>query len=99
MMMPRSIILDPGITKYAPENLWLGSGTRAMDHGIEAVCSIRGNALVERVCLAGLRYLHDGLLRDLNVCTTGVEESDQIYNGAIEAVYQGHTKDALNHRA
>ena len=63
MMMPRSIILDPAIPRYTPEKLWLGSGTRAMDHGIEAVCSIRGNALVERVCLAGLRYLHDGLLR------------------------------------
>ncbi|MGB6400020.1 MAG: iron-containing alcohol dehydrogenase [Bradyrhizobium sp.] len=63
MMMPRSIILDPAITKYTPEKLWLGSGTRAMDHGIEAVCSIRGNALVDSVCLAGLRYLQDGLLR------------------------------------
>src|SRR5271169_4422098 len=63
MMMPRSIILDPAITKHTPEKLWLGSGTRAMDHGIEAVCSIRGNALVESVCLAGLRHLHDGLLR------------------------------------
>jgi len=63
MMMPRSIILDPAITRYTPEELWLGSGTRAMDHGIEAVCSIRGNALVESVCLAGLRYLRDGLLR------------------------------------
>src|SRR5882757_6240065 len=63
MMMPRTIILDPAITKYTPEKLWLGSGTRAMDHGIEAVCSIRGNALVDAVCLQGLRYLHDGLLR------------------------------------
>jgi maleylacetate reductase len=62
MMMPRTIILDPAITKYTPEKLWLGSGTRAMDHGIEAVCSIRGNALVDTVCLQGLRYLHDGLL-------------------------------------
>jgi maleylacetate reductase len=43
MMMPRTIILDPGITRYTPEKLWLGSGTRAMDHGIEAICSIRGN--------------------------------------------------------
>ncbi|WJR78652.1 iron-containing alcohol dehydrogenase [Bradyrhizobium sp. NP1] len=63
MMMPRTIILDPAITRYTPEPLWLGSGTRAMDHGIEAICSIRGNALVDNVCLAGLRYLHDGLLR------------------------------------
>ncbi|WP_027583059.1 iron-containing alcohol dehydrogenase [Bradyrhizobium sp. Ai1a-2] len=63
MMMPRTIILDPAITRYTPEKLWLGSGTRAMDHGIEAICSIRGNALVDAVCLQGLRYLHDGLTR------------------------------------
>jgi maleylacetate reductase len=62
MMMPRTIILDPAITKYTPEKLWLGSGTRAMDHGIEAICSIRSNPLVESVCLSGLRYLYDGLL-------------------------------------
>jgi maleylacetate reductase len=63
MMMPRAVILDPAITGYTPEKLWLGSGTRAMDHGIEAICSIRGNPLVESACLSGLRYLHDGLLR------------------------------------
>jgi maleylacetate reductase len=63
MMMPRSIILDPAITKYTPEQLWLGSGTRAMDHGIEAICSSRPNVLVSAVCQQGLRLLHDGLRR------------------------------------
>jgi len=63
MIMPRSIILDPAITKHTPEKLWLGSGTRAMDHGIEAICSSRPNVLVDAVCQQGLRYLHDGLLR------------------------------------
>ena len=63
MMMPRSIILDPAMTRYTPEKLWLGSGTRAMDHGIEAICSSRPNVLVDAVCQQGLRYLHDGLLR------------------------------------
>ena len=62
LMMPLSIILDPEIALHTPETLWLGSGTRAMDHGIEAVCSPRGNPMVESVCLRGLRYLHDGLL-------------------------------------
>lgn len=62
MMMPLSIILDPAITVHTPEKLWLGSGTRAMDHGIEAVCSVNGNPLVEGVCLTGLRHLYDGLL-------------------------------------
>jgi len=66
MMMPRSVILDPAITRYTPEKLWLGSGTRAMDHGIEAICSIRPNALVDAACLQGLRCLHDGLLRTKN---------------------------------
>jgi maleylacetate reductase len=63
MMMPRAIILDPAMTRYTPEKLWLGSGTRAMDHGIEAICSNRPNVLVDAVCQQGLRYLHDGLLR------------------------------------
>src|SRR3984893_13692347 len=63
MMMPRTIILDPAITRYTAEKLWLGSGTRAMDHGIEAICSIRGNPLVDSVCLRGLSFLHDGLFR------------------------------------
>jgi maleylacetate reductase len=66
MMMPRSIMLDPAMTKYTPEKLWLGSGTRAMDHGIEAICSSRPNVLVDAVCQQGLRYLHDGLLRTKN---------------------------------
>jgi maleylacetate reductase len=64
--MPRTIILDPAITQHTPEKLWLGSGTRAMDHGIEAVCSPRGNPLVESVCLRGIRFLYDGLLRSKN---------------------------------
>jgi maleylacetate reductase len=63
MMMPRSIILDPAVTRHTPDKLWLGSGTRAMDHGIEAICSTRPNALVDAVCLQGLRHLHQGLLR------------------------------------
>jgi maleylacetate reductase len=66
MMMPRSIILDPAMTKYTPEPLWLGSGTRAMDHGIEAICSSRPNVLVSTVCQQGLRLLHDGLRRTKN---------------------------------
>ena len=66
MMMPRSIILDPAMTRFTPEKLWLGSGTRAMDHGIEAICSSRPNVLVDAVCQQGLRYLHDGLRRTRN---------------------------------
>ncbi|MEO6725610.1 MAG: carbonate dehydratase [Blastocatellia bacterium] len=51
----------------------------------------------QQLAIHGWVYdLHDGLLRDLNVCTTCVEESNRIYNAAIETVYLGHTKDALD---
>ena len=62
-MMPISIIFDPELAMHAPRDLWFGSGTRAMDHGIEALCSKAGNPLVDEVVLAGIRYLHDGMLR------------------------------------
>jgi maleylacetate reductase len=42
--------------------LWLGSGTRALDHAIEAICSRGGSPLVDATCLEGIRTLSDGLL-------------------------------------
>lgn len=38
--------------------------------------------------------LNDGLLRDLNVCTTNAEESDRIYNSAIDAIYNDYAAAA-----
>jgi maleylacetate reductase len=61
-MMPRSIILDPEIARFTPEDLWLGSGTRALDHAIEAICSPAGNPLVDAVCFNGIRTLTESLL-------------------------------------
>jgi maleylacetate reductase len=63
LMMPISIILDPHLARHTPMTLWLGSGTRAMDHAIEAICSPTGNPLVDSVCLRGLQFLRDGLLK------------------------------------
>jgi maleylacetate reductase len=63
MMMPLTVILDPDLTRFTPDDLWNGSGTRAMDHAIEAICSPAGNPLVDEVCTAGLTYLRDGLLQ------------------------------------
>jgi maleylacetate reductase len=64
-MMPVSIILDPALTLHTSTNLWMGSGTRAMDHGIEALCSPYGTPLGDEVVLAGIRSLHDGMLKTL----------------------------------
>jgi maleylacetate reductase len=64
-MMPISIILDPAILQHAPEKLYLGSGTRAMDHAIEALCSPRGNPLVDAVVLQGIELMVQWLPRSL----------------------------------
>ena len=62
-MMPRAIILDPDLAAHTPMLLWLGSGTRAMDHGIEAISSTAGNPLADAAIARGLRLLRDGLPR------------------------------------
>lgn len=65
LMMPVSIILDPALTRHTPLNLWMGSGTRSMDHGIEALCSPAGTPLSDEVVLAGIRMLRTGMLQTL----------------------------------
>ncbi len=62
-MMPLAIILDPQLLPYAPEPLLLGSGTRAMDHAIEALCSTQGNPLVDATVLRGIRMMREWLPR------------------------------------
>jgi maleylacetate reductase len=62
-MMPLSIILDAAILQYAPQDLYLGSALRAMDHAIEALCSPRGNPLVDSVVLRGLESMAEWLPR------------------------------------
>lgn len=65
-MMPIAIILDPALTLHTPANLWMGSGTRSMDHGIEALCSPAGTPLSDEVVLAGIHRLRKGMLMTLD---------------------------------
>jgi len=62
-MMPISIILDPQTSRHTPVQLWLGSGTRAMDHGIEAFLSPQSNPLVDAVLAEGIKQMTLGLRR------------------------------------
>lgn len=57
LMMPMAIVLDPALARHAPETLWVGSGTRAMDHAIEALCSPAGSPLVDASVLRGLEMM------------------------------------------
>jgi maleylacetate reductase len=63
LMMPLAIVLDPALALHAPETLWIGSGTRAMDHAIEALCSRGGSPLVDAAVLRGIEMMADALPR------------------------------------
>ena len=63
LMMPLAIVLDPQLALHAPETLWIGSGTRAMDHAIEALCSAGGNPLVDAAVLRGIEMMAQSLPR------------------------------------
>ena len=65
---------------------------------IEQVHNVCNTTIVQRAWKNGQQLavhgwiysLQDGLLRDLNVCTTNTEESEPIYNTALEAIYSDY---------
>ncbi|KAI5198018.1 hypothetical protein E4T39_06984 [Aureobasidium subglaciale] len=78
---PLLVILDPQLTTTTPDSVWLSSGIRAVDHCVEAMCSLDSNPAADERASKGLRALVPGLLRckasrtDLNArlaCQLGV---------------------------
>ena len=62
-IIPISVILDPAVTVYTPEWLWLSTGIRAVDHAVETYCSLDANAYTDGAALQALRLLSEGLSR------------------------------------
>lgn len=58
------IILDPELSISTPENVWLQSGVRAVDHCVEGLCSVSPKATEESysTCEKGLRLLAPNLI-------------------------------------
>jgi maleylacetate reductase len=61
LMMPRTVILDPGVSVHTPEWLFLSTGIRAVDHAVEDICSINGQPIAEGASYHALRLLGTGL--------------------------------------
>jgi maleylacetate reductase len=61
LMMPRTVILDPAVTVYTPEWLFLSTGIRAVDHAVEDICSVNGQPIAEGASYHALRLLGRGL--------------------------------------
>ncbi|QDW40616.1 iron-containing alcohol dehydrogenase [Bradyrhizobium sp. KBS0727] len=60
-MIPLSVILDPAITTHTPEQLWLSTGIRAVDHAVEDICSVSGQPLSDAASIHALKLLSESL--------------------------------------
>ena len=60
-LLPATLILDQQLATGTPQQLWLSSGLRAMDHAVEALCSPRMHPLGEVMAVEGIARLRKGL--------------------------------------
>ena len=63
LVMPRAVILDPAITVHTPLWLFLSTGIRAVDHCVEALCSLEAHPYADAQAQKGLSMLAQGLPR------------------------------------
>ena len=56
-----SVILDPQITVHTPDRLWLSTGIRAVDHAVEALCSVNAQPLIDATSVRALALLSRSL--------------------------------------
>ncbi len=59
--IPRTVILDPALTVHTPEWLFLSTGIRAVDHAVEALCSVAPQPFPDAAAMHALRLLASGL--------------------------------------
>lgn len=63
-MTPKAVILDPVLARLSPEDVWIPSGIRSIDHCIELLCRvIEPDADVDESAKKGLALLAGGLLK------------------------------------
>ncbi|KAF1990534.1 putative Fe-containing alcohol dehydrogenase [Aulographum hederae CBS 113979] len=86
---PELVILDPELVTMTPKRVWAASGVRAVDHCVEALCSLRVKEVegAEEVAGRGLRRLVKGLLRcQLDVDGRDVEARMECQLGVVDAM-------------
>ena len=58
-----AVVLDPRITVHTPDRLWLSTGIRAVDHAVEALCSVNAQPLIDATSVRALTLLGRSLSR------------------------------------
>jgi alcohol dehydrogenase class IV len=84
-LTPRSVILDPRITVHTPERLWLSTGIRALDHGVETVYAPEGDHFAIELALRAIAMLR----RALPACRADAADLDARQEAQVAAWYSG----------
>lgn len=71
-MGSRLVILDPELCMTTPEYHWLNTGVRAVDHCVEALCSLEATEMSDKKAEEGLRLLVPSLLK----CKKDLDDTD-----------------------
>lgn len=58
ILTPTAVILDPVLTLYTPEWLWLSTGLRAVDHAVESICSNSHTPYTDALAKEALQLLN-----------------------------------------
>lgn len=85
---PALVILDPDLTTTTPERWWLSSGVRAVDHCVEAMCSLKSTPACNADASQGLQLLVPGLLKSKKD-PADLEARLNCQMGVIEAMKAG----------
>jgi maleylacetate reductase len=61
LYVPRAVILDPGMTRQTPPELWFSTGMKAVDHCVETLCGLYRSPYADALAGEGLKRLAGGL--------------------------------------
>ncbi len=84
-LAPEIIVYDPWLAADTPLDLWLSTGIRAVDHGIETVLSRDANPFTDALALRGLGLLREGL----NAARRDPASADARHRGQLGAWLAG----------
>ena len=62
---PRTVVLDPEVTRPTPTQLWAATGVKAMDHAIEALWSVQPQPVSDALAMEAIRKLRRFLPRSI----------------------------------
>eukprot|EP00457_Paulinella_chromatophora_P006638 gb/GEZN01006657.1/.p1 GENE.gb/GEZN01006657.1/~~gb/GEZN01006657.1/.p1 ORF type:complete len:444 (+),score=32.73 gb/GEZN01006657.1/:96-1334(+) len=63
LLQPQIVLLDPEITQYTPQWVFLSSGVRAVDHCVEGLCSVNNHYYSNGIATSALTLLIEGLAK------------------------------------